>query len=206
MLAGLYRPDSGRITVDGADPTTLDPAAWRRRLAVLFQDFVRYPASLRDNVTFTAPEHAGDAAVREALERAGGGSLLAEHDLDTLLWREGADGTDLSGGQWQRVALARVLFATAAGPRVLVLDEPTAHLDIRTEAEFHERVVSRVRDTTTVLISHRLSTVRPADRITLLRGGRVAEDGPHDELLALDGDYARFFAVQAEAFRTGGGA
>ncbi len=203
LLAGLYRPDSGRITVDGVDLTTLDLAGWRRRLAVLFQDFVRYPASLRDNVTFAAAERTDAAAVRDALERAGGGALLAEHDLDTSLWREGADGTDLSGGQWQRVALARVLFAAAAGRQVLVLDEPTAHLDIRAEAEFHERVVSRVHDTTTVLISHRLSTVRPADRIILLRGGRVAEDGSHDELLALGGDYARFFTVQAETFRAG---
>src|SRR6185503_15275672 len=92
-------------------------------------------------------------------------------DLNSSLWREGADGTDLSGGQWQRVALARALFATSAGRQVLVLDEPTAHLDIRAEAEFHERVVSRVHHTTTVLISHRLSTVRPAGRIILLRGG-----------------------------------
>jgi ATP-binding cassette subfamily B protein len=211
LLGGLYRPDSGRITVDDVDLATLDPAAWRRRLAVLFQDFVRYPATLRDNVSFAAPEHAGDAAVHaavhDALDRAGGSTLLAElpDDLDTSLWREGAAGTDLSGGQWQRVALARALFATSAGRQVLVLDEPTAHLDVRAEAEFHERVVARVHHTTTVLISHRLSTVRPAGRIILLRAGRVAEDGTHDELLALGGDYARFFAVQAETFRAGGG-
>ncbi|AGZ38559.1 ABC transporter ATP-binding protein [Actinoplanes friuliensis] len=199
LLGGLYRPDSGRITVDGIDLADLDLLAWRRRLAVLFQDFVRYPASLRDNVTFAAPEQSNDDAVLDALDRAGSSDLPA--GLDTSLWREGADGTDLSGGQWQRVALARVLFAVAAGRRVLVLDEPTAHLDIRAEAEFHERVVSRVHGTTTVLISHRLSTVRPADRIILLRGGRVAEDGTHEELLALGGDYARFFTVQAETFQ-----
>jgi ATP-binding cassette subfamily B protein len=201
LLGGLYRPDAGRITVDGVDLTALDLAAWRRRLAVLFQDFVRYPADLRDNVTFAAPERTDDAAVRDALALAGGGDLPV--DLDTSLWSEGADGTDLSGGQWQRVALARALFATSAGRQVLVLDEPTAHLDIRAEAEFHERVVSRVHHTTTVLISHRLSTVRPAGRIILLRDGRVAEDGTHEELLALGGDYARFFTVQAETFRAG---
>ncbi|MBE1491737.1 ABC transporter ATP-binding protein [Plantactinospora soyae] len=202
LLGGLYRPDSGRITVDGVDLAALDLPAWRRRLAVLFGDFVRYPASLRENVTFAAPHLAGDDAVRDALDRAGGTRLLAElaDGLDTSLWSEGTDGTGLSGGQWQRVALARVLFAVAAGGRVLVLDEPTAHLDVRAEAEFHQRVVSRVHNTTTVLISHRLSTVRPADRIILLRAGRVAEDGSHDELMALGGDYARFFTVQAEAF------
>ena len=206
LLGGLYRPDSGRITVDGVDLAGLDLPAWRRRLAVLFQDFVRYPASLRDNITLaTTPSTDGDDAVRQALDHAGGARLATDlaDGLDTSLWREGADGTDLSGGQWQRVALARALFAVAAGRRVLVLDEPTAHLDVQAEAEFHERVVSRVPDATTVLISHRLSTVRPADRIVLLRDGRVAEDGSHDELMALGGGYARFFTVQAEAFAAG---
>lgn len=212
LLGGLYRPDSGRITLDGVDLATLDPAVWRQRLAVLFQDFVRYPASLRDNVALAAAERitggpADDQAVRDALDRAGATKLLAglPDGLDSSLWREGTGGTDLSGGQWQRVALARVLYAVAAGRRVLVLDEPTAHLDVRAEAEFHERVVSRVRDTTTLLISHRLATVRPAGRIILLRAGRVAEDGSHDELMALGGGYARFFTVQAEAFTAGRG-
>ena len=194
LLAGLYRPTSGRITVDGVEPHLRRPA-----LAVLFQDFVRYPASLRDNVTSAVPDQpGGDAAVREALRLAGDAGL--PEDLDTLLWREGTGGTDLSGGQWQRVALARVLYAVAAGRRLLVLDEPTASLDVRAEAEFHERVVSQVHDATTVLISHRLSTVRPAQRIVLLRDGRVAEDGTHDELIALGGEYTRFFTAQATAF------
>ncbi|GAA2581589.1 ABC transporter ATP-binding protein [Winogradskya consettensis] len=203
LLGGLYRPTSGRITVDGTDLAELDVARWRRRLSVLFQDFVHYPMNLRDNVALAAPEFSGgDDAVREALERAGAGELLAglPDGLDTSLWQRGAGGQDLSGGQWQRVALARTLYAATAGRRVLVLDEPTAHLDIRAEAEFHERVVQRVDGVTTVLISHRLSTVRPAGRIVLLSGGRVTEDGTHDELLALGGDYARFYTLQASAF------
>jgi ATP-binding cassette, subfamily B, bacterial len=192
LLAGLYRPTAGRVTVGGAAPHDRRPA-----VTVLFQDFVRYPASLRDNV---APEGgADDDAIREALRRAGADDLPA--GLDTLLWREGDGGTDLSGGQWQRVALARALHAVARGRRLLILDEPTANLDVRAEAEFHERVIAQVRGTTTLLISHRLSTVRAADRILLLHDGRVAEDGTHDELLALDGRYARFFRTQAEAFR-----
>ncbi|MEU4236167.1 ABC transporter ATP-binding protein [Actinoplanes sp. NPDC026619] len=194
LLAGLYRPSSGRITVDGAEPHEQRPA-----VTVLFQDFVHYPASLRDNVTAAAPGNDSDDAVREALRKAGADGLPAE--LDTLLWREGDGGTDLSGGQWQRVALARALYAVDAGRRLLILDEPTANLDVRAEAEFHEQVISQVRDTTTLLISHRLSTVRSADRILLLHDGRVAEDGTHDELLALGGRYARFFHTQAEAFR-----
>lgn len=194
LLGGLYRPTSGRILIDGADASTVDTRTW---LSVLFQDFVHYPADLRSNVAPGAPRD--DATIAEALRQAGAEALLAR-GLDTSLWSEGTGGTDLSGGQWQRVALARALHAVATGRRVLVLDEPTAHLDVRAEAEFHERVVSRVRDVTTVLISHRLSTVRPAGRIVLVRDGRVAEDGTHDELMALGGDYHRFFTVQAEAF------
>ena len=192
LIAGLYRPSSGTITVGGAEPHVARPA-----VTVLFQDFVRYPSTLRDNVT--GASGGDDAAVRDALARAGASSLPAS--LETLLWREGADGTDLSGGQWQRVALARALYAVSAGRRLLVLDEPTANLDVRAEASFHEEVVSQVRDTTTILISHRMSTVRFADRIVVLDGGRVAEDGDHDALMALGGRYATFFRTQAEAFR-----
>jgi ATP-binding cassette subfamily B protein len=190
LLAGLYRPDSGTITVDGIAPAEQRPA-----ITALFQDFVKYPASLRENVTGGLP--ADDQAVAEALRRAG----AQERDLGTLLWREGADGTDLSGGQWQRVALARALYAADAGRRLLVLDEPTANLDVRAEASFYDQVVAQVHDTTTILISHRLSTVRSADRIIVLHDGRVAEDGDHEALMALGGRYARFFTTQAEAFR-----
>ncbi|GAA4929232.1 ABC transporter ATP-binding protein [Actinoplanes utahensis] len=207
LLSGLYAPQAGRITVDGVDVAEVEPALWRSRLAVLFQEFNQYPASLADNVALASPEHLGDVpAIRDALGRAGLADLPERlpHGLDTLLWHEGAGGTNLSGGQWQRVALARALFAVNAGRRVLVLDEPTAHLDVRAEAEFHAEVVSSVQETTTLLISHRLSTVRPADRILLLDGGRIVEDGTHDELMALDGEYARYFRLQAETFATPG--
>lgn len=203
LLAGLYRPDTGRITVDGQDLDELDPRAWRARLTVLFQDFVRYPASLRDNVALSVPDRIGDeAGAREALRRAGGDALASAlpSGMDTLLWREGEGGTDLSGGQWQRVAIARALFGVDAGRQVLVLDEPTAHLDMRAEAEFYQRVVEAAAGATRVLISHRMSTVRTADRIVLLRGGRVAEEGTHEQLMALGGDYFGFFTRQAEAF------
>jgi ATP-binding cassette subfamily B protein len=196
LLAGLYAPDSGTITVDGAGPRVRRPP-----VTVLFQDFVRYPASVRDNVTAAVPPPHDDAAVREALARAGASGL--PEDLNASLWPEGTDGTDLSGGQWQRVALARALYAAGRGRRLLVLDEPTANLDVRAEAAFHEQVVAGARDTTTVLISHRLGTVRAAQRIILLRDGRVAEDGTHEELLAHGGDYARFFTTQAAAFHGG---
>jgi ATP-binding cassette subfamily B protein len=203
LLTGLYVPTAGRITVDGVNLAYLDPVWWRHRIVAVFQDFVQYPASLGDNVALGAPERLGDRSLAaSAIRRSGDADLLAElrSGLDTSLWKEGAGGTDLSGGQWQRVALARALFAAAAGRRLVVLDEPTAHLDARAEASFHEHVMRSLSDTTTVVVSHRLSTVRTAERIVMLRDGRVAEVGTHAELIALGGGYARFFDLQAAAY------
>ena len=122
---------------------------------------------------------------------------------DTLLSKERDGGVDLSGGQWQQVVLARALYAVRTGARLLVLDEPTAHLDVRTEFEVFDRLSARRAETSVVLISHRLSTVRQADRIVLLDQGRIAESGTHDELIAAGGTYAEMFAIQAERFQHG---
>lgn len=208
LLAGLYQPTDGRITVDGQDLAELDVRAWQRRVGVLFQDFVRYPATVADNVAFSAPEAIDDEeGIRAALRAAGADGLVdgLPDGLRTSLWREGAAGVDLSGGQWQRLAIARALFAVAHGRQVLVLDEPTAHLDVRAEALFYQRVVAAVRHTASVvLISHRLATVRPADRIVLVSGGRVVEDGGHDELMAARGRYHELFTLQAARFAESG--
>lgn len=204
LLTGLYTPGSGRIEVDGVDLADVDPEAWSSRCAVLFQDFVRYDLSVRENVAASAVAHLDDeAGIREALHRAGLGDLVASHaaGLDTPLGLPDLGGVDLSGGQWQRVALARTLFAVAHGARLLVLDEPTAQLDARGEAEFYESFLDLTRGaTTSIVISHRFSTVRRADRIVVLDGGGVRELGTHDELLAGGGYYARAFAAQAERF------
>jgi ATP-binding cassette subfamily B protein len=208
LLGGLYRPDTGRVSVDGGDLAALDMAAWRRRLAVVPQDFVHYPATLRDNVALSAPEHpADDGPVLAALRASGAAGLAAglPEGLDTWLRSGGANGAELSGGQWQKVALARAVFAAAHGRRVLVFDEPTAHLDIAAEAEFHRQVIGAVTDTSVLLISHRLSTVRHADRIVLLDGGRISEAGTHDQLLRDEGEYARLFALQAARFAQSAG-
>ena len=133
----------------------------------MFQDFIRFELPLRDNV---APAGAPDDVVRAALESAGAASLAA---LDTVLARGYDGGTDLSGGQWQRVALARALCAVKLGAGVVLLDEPTAQLDVRGEAEIFERILAATRHCTTILISHRFSTVRQADRICVLEHGRV---------------------------------
>lgn len=203
LLCRLYEPGSGRITVDGRDLRELEPSEWRSRLAAIFQDFVHYEFSLRDNVNIGAPGLAGDDALtRDALARAGATQLALDlpRGLDTVLSRRYEGGADLSGGQWQRVAIARALMAVKAGASILVLDEPTANLDVRAEAEFYDRFLEQTRGLTTVLISHRFSTVRRADRIVVIERGRVAEQGPHDELMALGGRYASMFLAQARRF------
>jgi ATP-binding cassette, subfamily B, bacterial len=203
LLTGLQRPTEGRITVDGADLAGFDIASWRRRVTAVFQDFVHYPLTVRENIALGAPEvEARDDAIWSAIEAAGARELLERlpDGLDSLLTREHSGGVDLSGGQWQRIAIARALFALANGRQVLILDEPTAHLDVRAEAEFYDRVISAVSGVTVILISHRLSTVRRADRIVVLDGGRISESGNHLELMDRDGEYAGLYRLQAGRF------
>jgi ATP-binding cassette subfamily B protein len=194
LLCRLYDPQAGAIEIDGVDLREIDVAAWRARVTAVFQDFIKLELPLRDNV---APAGAADEVVRAALESAGAADLAG---LDTILARGYAGGTDLSGGQWQRVALARALASVRLGAGVVLLDEPTAQLDVRGEAEIFERILAATRQCTTILISHRFSTVRHADRICVLERGRVVELGTHDELMALRGRYQTMFDLQAQRF------
>ena len=194
LLCRLYDPQGGAIEIDGVDMRHLDPASWRSRLTAVFQDFMRLERPLRANV---APAGAPDAVVRAALASAGAANLAS---LDTILARGYDGGTDLSGGQWQRVALARALAAVTLGAGVVLLDEPTAQLDVRGEREIFDRLLAATRPCTTILISHRFSTVRHADRICVLEHGRVVELGTHDELMALNGRYRTMFDLQARRF------
>ena len=206
VLTGMYTPGAGSVLVDGTDLRGLDPDAWQRTFAATFQDFLRYELTLRENVAMGAIAHVDDdAGVAAELRRVGLGDWLdgLPQGLDTPLTRAVPGGRDLSGGQWQRVALARSLFAVRHGAGVLVLDEPTAQLDARGEAEFYDTFLDLTRGVTSLVISHRFSTVRRADRIVVLDGGRVTEAGTHDELVALGGEYARMFEVQARRFTDG---
>ena len=194
LICRLYEPQAGAIEIDGVDLRDFDLDSWRSRLTAVFQDFTRFELPLRENV---APAGAPDAVVREALGSAGAATLAA---LDTIVARGYEGGTDLSGGQWQRVALARALCAVKMGAGVVLLDEPTAQLDVRGEAEIFERILAETRRSTTILISHRFSTVRHADRICVLEKGRVVELGTHDELMARNGRYRTMFDLQAQRF------
>ncbi len=194
LLCRLYDPQGGAIEIDGVDLRALDVDAWRSRVTAVFQDFIRFELPLRDNV---APAGAPDAAIEAALAAAGAGGLAA---LDTVLARGYPGGTDLSGGEWQRVALARALCSVEVGAGLVLLDEPTAQLDVRGEAEIFDRILAATRHTTTILISHRFSTVRHADRICVLEHGKVVELGTHDELMAAGGRYRTMFDLQASRF------
>jgi ABC-type multidrug transport system fused ATPase/permease subunit len=194
LLCRLYDPQAGVIEIDGVDLRELDLDAWRSRVTAVFQDFIRFELPLRDNV---APAGAPEDVIRAALVDAGAAGLS---ELDTILARGYEGGTELSGGQWQRVALARALCAVRMGAGLVLLDEPTAQLDVWGESEIFERILAATRHTTTILISHRFSTVRHADRICVLEGGRVVEIGTHDELMAAGGRYRTMFNLQASRF------
>jgi ATP-binding cassette, subfamily B, bacterial len=195
LLCRLYDPINGTVRVDGVDLRAIELATWRRRVAAVFQDFVRFELSLRENVD--PAREASDDDIRAALRDAGADHLV---ELDTPLAKGYSGGTDLSGGQWQRVALARALCGVRRGAGLVLLDEPTAHLDVRGEAEVFDRLLQATRKVTTILISHRFSTVRHADRICVLEHGRVIELGSHEELMALGGRYRTMFELQAKRF------
>lgn len=205
LLARLYDPTRGRITVGGVDLREVDASRWQRQLALIFQDYVRYELTAGENIGFGAPHLMDDrAAIRAAAERAGADVVLDElpDGLDTPLSSRYPGGRDLSGGQWQRIALARALLAVQGGASVLVLDEPTAQLDVRAEAEFFDRFLATMDGLTSVVISHRFSTVRRADQIVVIEHGRVIERGTHDELVEVGGRYAELFELQSQRFRT----
>ncbi|MEV4263535.1 ATP-binding cassette domain-containing protein [Kribbella sp. NPDC049584] len=206
LLTGLEVPQSGRILVDGTDLREIDQESWRKSVAAIFQDFVHYEMSARDNIGLGAVEQLAqpgiDREIERAAGRAGADAILGglARGLDTTLSSRLEGGVDLSGGQWQRVALARSLMAVQGGARVLVLDEPTAQLDVRAEADIYDKFLDLTTGLTSVVISHRFSTIRRSSRIIVLDSGQVIEDGSHEQLLVAEGVYARMFRKQAMRF------
>jgi ATP-binding cassette subfamily B protein len=202
LLCGLYEPDAGHIQLGGVPA----PEA-RGSVAAIFQQFTRYELPLRANVGFGGLG-CDERDLTAALADAGADDLLdvLPQGWDTVLSSGSPGGHDLSGGQWQKVALARALAAVRSGAGMLIMDEPTASLDVRAEAELFTRLLERTAGVTTILVSHRLSSVRRADRIVVVSGGRVSEDGTHAELMAAGGRYAEMFTLQARRFTEGAGA
>jgi ATP-binding cassette subfamily B protein len=208
LLSGFYQPSAGQIMIDGVDMRRIPIEAWRARIAAGFQDFARYEMLVRNTVGVGDLEQAFAApAVRGALERAQATDVL-DHlagGLETQLGKTYADGAELSGGQWQKLALGRAMMREA--PLLLILDEPTAALDAEAEHALFERYaeqakrVGQLTGAITLLVSHRFSTVRMADLIIVVQDGRVTETGSHKALAASGGLYAELFAIQAAAYR-----
>ncbi|MDQ6744655.1 MAG: ABC transporter ATP-binding protein/permease [Actinomycetota bacterium] len=201
LAAGLYLPQSGSVRWDGVDTADCDRAQLVARAAIVFQDFMRYALPAYDNIAMGRSERFDDGlAVRAAARRAGSERDIARlpHGYDTLLGPQFDGGVDLSLGQWQRIALARLFFRDAP---FVILDEPTAALDAQAEEELFAGIRELLAGRSVVLISHRFSTVRQADRIYVLQDGSITELGTHDELLAGDGPYAKLFNLQAAPYR-----
>ncbi|MFL5415403.1 MAG: ABC transporter ATP-binding protein [Myxococcales bacterium] len=204
LLLRLYEPSGGRILYGGIDLRDIDPRSLRDRIGILFQDFVRYQFTAQENVGLGQVQAIGERArIETAIDRAGARGVIEElpRKLDTMLGGWFEEGHELSGGQWQKIALARAFMREDA--ELLVLDEPTASLDAEAEHDLFQRLKALAKDRSAILISHRFSTVRTADRIAVLQGGRISELGSHEELIARNGRYAHLFRLQASGYVDG---
>jgi ATP-binding cassette, subfamily B, bacterial len=201
LLMRLYQPTQGEVLFGGINVLDMDGADLRGRYGAVFQDFVKYQLPLQENVSLGDVDRMDDqGAINRAIDRAGAqGVVTAAGGLDSMLGGWFEEGQELSGGQWQKLALARGFMRE--GAEVLILDEPTAAIDAKAESELFAQIQALAKDKTAFLISHRFSTVRMADRILVLAGGKITEQGSHEELVALGGSYATLFALQAKGYQ-----
>ncbi|XKK40136.1 ABC transporter ATP-binding protein/permease [Nocardiopsis sp. ARC36] len=203
LLSGLDAPSGGAVRVGGTPVEDGNRRSWQRQVVAVFQDFGRYELTVRDNIAFGSLAHADDEEGLRAVARQAGLLTFIEglpRGWDTVMSGGYAGGVDASGGEWQRIAIARALFGLRHGARLLIMDEPAASLDARAEAQLYDTFHELTAGATTVAISHRFATVRKAERVVVLDQGRIVEDGAHDDLMAAGGRYAELFRLQAKRF------
>jgi ATP-binding cassette subfamily B protein len=201
LLTRLYDPSEGRILLDGVDLRDYSIEDLHREIGVIFQDFMRYEMSARQNIAVGRIDAADrNGSVERAAQKSLADTVIGRltNGYDQLLGRRFEGGVDLSGGEWQKIALARAYLRDA---QLLILDEPTASLDARSEYEVFQRFAELTQGKMALLISHRFSTVRMADRIIVLENGRIVEEGSHSQLIALRGRYSSMFELQASSYR-----
>jgi ATP-binding cassette subfamily B protein len=200
IICQLYRPDSGRVLWNGVDTREMEPEELRSEITVIFQNFIQYHLSAMENIALGRVDRSPEAAAIELAARQAGAHDFIERlpaGYETRLGRQFYGGHELSVGQWQRLALARAFFRSGS---FLVLDEPTASLDPKAEHELFAQIRTLTQERSVLLISHRFSSVRSADRIYVLEDGRITESGTHEQLLSLGGHYAELFTLQANAY------
>jgi len=200
LMCNLYQPTEGEILLDGVRLQDYDPLQLHKKIGVLFQDFVHYHATLRENIGFGSVEHLDDAGrIMNAARHSGADDVMEQlsKGLDTMLGRQFHEGLELSGGQWQKVALARALLRDS---EILILDEPTSSIDAESEFRLFEKIADVTAGKMVILVSHRFGAVRMADKILVLKKGEIEEMGSHDELIGNDGYYARLFRMQASGY------
>lgn len=203
LIAGLDAPSGGSVRVGDTPIEEANRRTWQRQVVAVFQDFGRYELTVRDNIAFGSLDHADDEEGLRAVARQAGLLKFIErlpNGWDTVISSGYTGGVDASGGEWQRIAIARALFGLRHGARLLIMDEPAASLDARAEAQLYDTFHELTAGATTVAISHRFATVRKAERVVVLEGGRIIEDGTHEDLITADGRYAELFHLQAKRF------